>query len=100
MQGDVPPVHNGGSDAVTRTARCKPIQGIPRLSKPIQAILGKKRLFIFFGRKVMQGKGGGPPGPARSFGEVAVTQSPLREERSHLFNWITPFGAGGKYAGR
>ena len=24
--------------------------------KPIQAILGKKRLFIFFRRKVMQGK--------------------------------------------
>jgi hypothetical protein len=34
----------------------KVFQGYPNLSKPIQAILGKKRLFIFFQRKVMQGK--------------------------------------------
>jgi hypothetical protein len=56
--------------AVTQS---QPIQGIPRLSKPIQAILGKKKLLIFCGRKVMQG----------IFADVrrgAVTQSPVRED--------------------
>jgi hypothetical protein len=56
----------GGRDAVT---------AYPRYSKVIQTILGKKRLFIFCGRKVMQG----------IFADArrgAVTQSPVREDQS------------------
>jgi hypothetical protein len=44
--------------------RGQPIQGIPRLSKPIQAILGKKRLFIFFPAQGHARQGGRPQGPS------------------------------------